>query len=307
MHIDLHQDLLLHVQRPELYCQLGQTDFEQLDAGLLDAVIATAWPEPADHDYFGPSVLGLIDAALRDYHAIARERGWRIVDGAQDLTAPGLALLLHLEGLNVLPAEQPLAQLDAWRAAGVRSVGLTWNASNRLAGGVAEPARGLTPLGRLALAWCAREDVLVDLAHLAPAGFWEAIDLLDHPPLVSHCGCAAVTPSQRNISDEQIRAVAAGDGVVGIALVPQFLSDAPVATVADVVRHITHVAELVGPRHVALGSDFGGITGTVVAECGSVAQLPGLWDALSGAGFDAAAVQAIAGDNALRVLRSALA
>jgi membrane dipeptidase len=305
--IDLHQDLLLHVQRPELYTRLGQTSFEQVDAAPLHAVVATAWPEPANHDYFDSSVPGLIDAGLRDYHAVAHERGWRIADDASDLARDGSTLILHLEGLNVLPDEDPLSQLDAWRAAGVRSMGLTWNASNRLAGGAADATRGLTPLGRNVLTWCAREHVIVDFAHLAPASFWEALDLLAQPPLVSHCGCAAVTQSARNISDEQIRAVAAADGVVGIALVPAFVSEAKRATVDDVVRHITHVAGLVGLRHVALGSDLGGITGAVVSECGAVAELPVLWEALSRAGLGTADIEAVAGANALRILGCALA
>ena len=173
--------------------------------------------------------------------------------------------MLHIEGLNVLP-DDPSVALERWHAVGVGSLDLTRNASNAFACGCSEPRQGLTARGRDVISWAARRGVAVDLAHAAEASFWDALSIIDHPPWVSHAAAAGLTRSPRNLTDDQLAAVAANDGVVGVALVPAFLTSGR-AALADIVRQMAYITDLIGVRHLALSSDFGAITGDLVEGC----------------------------------------
>jgi membrane dipeptidase len=180
-----------------------------------------------------------------------------IVRGTQDLDAAlaagRIGLLLHLEGCR--PLMGSLEGLHALFELGIRSAQLTWNGGNELADGVgvAQPS-GLTTLGRDAVREMQRIGVLVDLSHLAPAGVQDVLELTDRPVVASHANAAALHPHPRNLTDEQIRGVAASGGVVGLCFVPTFIG--PPATVERLVDHADHVAALVGADHLALGPDY---------------------------------------------------
>ena len=105
----------------------------------------------------------------------------------------------------------------------------------------------------------------------------------------------------RNLTDEQIRAIARSGGVVQICLYKHFLSDTDVATVADAVRHIKHVVELVGVDYVGIGSDFDG--GGEIAGATSENQLINITKALIKEGFNDDEISKILGGNLLRVFR----
>jgi len=146
----------------------------------------------------------------------------------------------------------------------------------------------LTEAGRALVGACAELGILVDLSHLNEAGFWDIAKLEAGPLVASHSGAHAVAAASRNLTDPQLDEIAASDGLVGIVfaapfLRPDFADDAetPLALIAE---HARYVADRIGPRHVALGSDFDGAT--IPAELGDVAGLPKLVAALVDAGFD---------------------
>jgi membrane dipeptidase len=183
--------------------------------------------------------------------SLAILRSARDVDEA--LSVGRIGLLLHLEGCR--PVMGSLAGLHSLFELGIRSAQLTWNGGNELADGVGVPdPGGLTKLGREAVREMQRIGVLVDVSHLAPAGVRDVLELAARPVVASHANAAALHPHPRNLTDEQIRGIAATGGVIGLCFVPTFIG--PPATVERLVDHADHMAALVGPEHLALGPDY---------------------------------------------------
>jgi membrane dipeptidase len=219
------------------------------------------------------------------------------------------AAILHLEGAEAIDPE--LEALDHWYAAGLRSLGPVWSRANAFGHGVPfifpsgpDTGPGLTEEGLALVRRCAELGILVDLSHLNEKGFWDVARAEPGPLVASHSGAHAVAPTTRNLTDAQLDAIGSSDGLVGIIFGCQFIrpdleddEDTPLAVIA---QHARYVAERIGVRHVALGSDFDGTT--IPSELGDVTGLPKLLDALRSAGFSEAEVEAIAWDNWRRVL-----
>ena len=143
------------------------------------------------------------------------------------------------------------------------------------------------------------------MSHLNTPGLRSVLRHARAPVVATHSNAHAVSPSPRNLEDRELRAIAATGGVVGVTFsVPLLRPDGRFDTrtpIADVVRHVDHVADTVGIDHVALGSDFDGAA--IPDEIGDVTGLPRVLEALRAAGYDADALRKIAHGNWLRVLR----
>jgi len=220
----------------------------------------------------------------------------------------GFALLL--EGAD--PLRDP-SELAAWHAEGLRIVGPAWRGT-RYAGGTGMPG-GLTDLGRGLLREMESLGMILDISHLAEQSVWDALDAFNGVVIASHANCREYVPTDRQLSDGTIRALAERDGVIGAVLHNAFLvggyergSGVPVHLDA-VVQHIDRVCQLTGSaRHSAIGSDFDGGAGveSTPVELDSVADLGRIGDALSARGYSASDVTGILGGNWLRVLRRGL-
>lgn len=216
-------------------------------------------------------------------------------------------LVPAVEGLDFLAGDWRRVD-DLW-AQGIRSFGLFWNDDSFLGcGAMTVRDRGLTGSGRELVRHLAREARLVDLAHAAERSFWQAADILagaGRPLFVSHTAARALCEHTRNLTDEQIKAVAASGGVVGLCLVPRFLRAGGVADGADIgdfVRHAAHIAELVGAEHLVMGSDFDG-TEHLPQGVAGVEDVPKLYMALISAGFAEGETRGIMGENLLKFLQ----
>jgi microsomal dipeptidase-like Zn-dependent dipeptidase len=209
-----------------------------------------------------------------------------------------VAGLLAIEGAQALDGE--LAGVDALYEAGYRMIGLAHFFDNPVAGSSAgEAQHGLTPLGKSVVQRMQERGIAVDLAHVAPASFADALALATKPVVVSHTGVKATCEGPRNLSDEQLRGVAATGGVVGIAYFEGAVCGTSPAHVAKAMRHVRDVA---GSAHVALGSDFDGAVTTAFDTTG----LALIVDALLAEGFSDDEIRAAFGENALRVLSQTL-
>jgi membrane dipeptidase len=220
-----------------------------------------------------------------------------------------LAVVLHLEGAEAI--DPGLSALDAWHAAGVRSLGPVWSRPNAFGHGVpfrfpASPdtGPGLTAAGLALVRRCAQLGIVVDVSHLNAAGFADVARPAAGPVVASHTACHALSASTRNLTDDQLREVGRSDGIAGIVFAPAFLredgandADTPLAVL---VAHVRHAAALAGIDHVGLGSDFDGAP--MPAAIGDVAGLPRVLGALRDDGFTADEVQRIAWGNWRRVL-----
>lgn len=211
-----------------------------------------------------------------------------------------VAGILSIEGGEALQGN--LAMLSILHRLGVRAITLTWNHRNAIADGVAESKSGggLTSFGREVVKEMGRLGMLVDVSHLSEAGFWQVLEEADGPVVASHSNARAVCDHPRNLGDEQIRALAAKGGVMGLHLYPGFVSREK-ATREAVLDHADHVIGLVGPEHLGLGMDLDGMT--ITPEWfPDVTCLPQLTQGLFERGHGPETVRAVLGGNLLRVM-----
>ncbi|MFX3624696.1 MAG: dipeptidase [Ectobacillus sp.] len=178
----------------------------------------------------------------------------------QQLHENEIGVILTLEGCDAIG--QSLTKLQTLYRLGVRSVGLTWNYGNAVADGVLEPrGAGLSLFGKQVVGELNRLRLWTDVSHLSEKGFWDVMELADFP-IASHSNCYSLRKHERNLKDEQIRALIEKKGMVGITFVPSFLTDGA-AQIADVIRHLDYICGMGGEKNVGFGSDFDGIVNTV--------------------------------------------
>lgn len=212
---------------------------------------------------------------------------------------------LVIEGME--PVGDRLERLEQYARWGTRVGMLTWNEKNLLATGAGgDPDRGLTALGREALRRMQRLGILPDVSHTSDQTFWDILKQAEGPVIASHSNCRALCNVRRNLTDDQLRAIRDTDGVVGVNVYHRFVHAEPrQQTAAMLARHAAHMAEVMGPEHVACGFDFCEYFGPGNEGCEGMencGQTGNFFFELERVGFSAAERQAIAEDNLLRVL-----
>ncbi len=243
------------------------------------------------------------------------------VRSAADLDAaldPGrTGLVLAIEGMEPLGYDPGL--IDVFCSLGVRMASLTWNRRNPFADGTAEsPAGGLSRIGRELVDRMAALPIAFDLAHANEGTFFEVLARSgDRPVLVSHALCRAVHDSPRNLSDDQLHALAERDGVVGLMALP-FVMHESERSISYLVDHVDHLRRTIGMAHICLGGDFAqqieqsGAWGApddppmAIDGLAGPEDYPALFEALRNRGYGEADLRAIASENLLRVLRRTL-
>lgn len=174
-------------------------------------------------------------------------------------TTGKIGALLTLEGVDCLEGDLTLVK-HAIRL-GVRMIGLTWNDANWAADGVLEPRQGgLTAKGIELVQLCNEQGIILDVSHLCERSFWEVLGQAKCPVIASHSNAYHVCAHPRNLRDEQIKALLAQEGFIGLTFVPDFLTERKEATITDLIRHIDHVCSLGGLDQIGFGSDFDGIS-----------------------------------------------
>jgi membrane dipeptidase len=240
----------------------------------------------------------------------------RLIKNVDDLDAclagEALGVVLHFEGAE--PIDEDLDALEVWYAAGLRSLGPVWSRQNAFAHGVPfrypsspDTGPGLTDAGVKLIRRCAELGIAIDLSHLNAAGFWDVARHLDGPLIASHSCVNAICPTARNLTDDQLDAIASSGGLVGINFDVGSLradgaddGDTPLSAIAD---HARYIADRCGVDHVALGSDFDGAT--MPHEVPDASAYQRVLAALEAAGFENDEVDRIAWKNWRRVLAAA--
>ncbi len=213
-----------------------------------------------------------------------------------------VALLISMEGAEGLGGD--LRALRLFYRLGLRSLGLTWNRRNEAADGTGEirTGGGLSNFGVKLVQECNRLGILLDMAHLSPAGVRDVLELSDAPVVVTHANSYALWPHPRNLTDEQLEAVAAKGGVVGVTPVPIFLGDGDHSQLSILMDHLDHMVKVIGADHVGLGMDFDGVGEMRCAGIDDVSMLPNITRSLVERGYSADDIGRILGGNFLRVL-----
>lgn len=221
-----------------------------------------------------------------------------------------LAAVLSVEGGEVIEGDSGLLRM--LHRLGIRMFSLVYHRSE-LADGALEslvPRRynrtdgRLTALGIEVLEELQRLGIVIDVSHLNDAGFWDLVEIVEKPIVASHSSCRALCNHPRNLSDEQIRAIAEKDGVIGVNFAPNFIHPVK-ATVERVVDHIDHIVNLVGADYCGLGSDFDGIRSTPEG-LEDVTCMPNVTKELVKRGYSSKEVYKILGENHLRVFKQVI-
>ncbi|MEW6357576.1 MAG: dipeptidase [Planctomycetota bacterium] len=165
--------------------------------------------------------------------------------------------------------------------------------------------KGLTAFGRQVVKEMNHLGVLVDLAHINDAAFYDVIEIAEKPVVSTHGGVFACAPHSRCLTDDQLRAIARTGGLLGIAFYDKFIAQER-ATIDKIVDQIAYVADLVGIGHVGIGSDFDGLGRGVWPVIRTADRLPRLTEAMVRRGFSEAEIRKVLGGNFLRVLRATI-
>ena len=222
----------------------------------------------------------------------------RVLMAVRAAGTPQIGAMLSLEGAHALEGNPD--NIEVLFDAGFRMLGLVHLFDNDMAGSThGTKQHGLTDKGRILLNRALELDMIIDVAHVSPQTLEDVLAVVERPIVASHGGVRATCDTARNLSDEQIRGIAATGGVIGIGLYKYATCG---KSMEDSVRAIRHVVDLVGIEHVALGSDFDGATETVVDATGLVL----LTEGLQRAGFSEEEIRAIMGENTLRVFYEVL-
>ncbi len=251
-----------------------------------------------------------------------------VVDSAQEL----LDALARGAFSTILCAcyktvEEDLSRIALLRQLGVRFFTYSSNRRNLLADGCGErSASGLSYLGVEVAHELERCDILPDVSHLCDASFWDLLKNTRGPIVATHSNTRAICHSPRNLSDDQIKALADRHGLIGISTYPTLVSEQD-PSVDVLVRHIEHIAEIAGIHSVAIGTDLIDFLGSlfdatlahadpgknlyhkqpsapVTAGIGGYAEVHNLIDALATRGYSDEHLELIAYKNLCRVLSS---
>jgi len=260
---DVHSDISCEVVRRHYYGEKNVLDkifYPALKAGGVDAL----WISTPAHIMHYPSYHGnYLEAGMRTMDAMLTEIGeccshFQLAISAAEVEQAKrdqkIAVLLGFEGAE--PVESELGKLRNFYRLGLREIQLTWNYRNNVCDGIYEQRNaGLTEFGRAMIHEMNRLGMLIDTSHVNSRGLEEALEASEKPIYMSHTSAKALVDHPRNITDQQARAIAEKDGVIGVCFLPQFVAKEN-ATVEHVLDHLDHFVNLVGSEHVGLGPDF---------------------------------------------------
>ena len=325
MIVDLHGDTLLWKRKITDSSDYGHIDLERLEAGNVGLQIfssVTKTPKGQNYDSNSGDTDNITLLAITQlqpvrtwfsllerqlYHAQKLDKAVAVSGGRLasiskpehfDRLDKSIGVLFSAEGLQTLEGDR--ANLKKLYASGMRMAGMVHFFDNELAGSMHGIEKGgLTDFGRTIIRDMESMGMIVDIAHSSHATVADILKMARRPVVSSHGGVQAACGVNRNLTDMEIKGVAATGGVVGLGYWDGAMCDTDPATVAKAVKH---VRDLVGIEYVALGSDFDGAVTTRFDTSGIVQITQALMDA----GFTEAEIRAVMGLNALRVIKAGL-
>ncbi len=215
------------------------------------------------------------------------------------------AAFIGIQGGNAVDDPETWSVFETGTILRVTLVHLTNSTLGRTSSPLRGPTnRGLTQLGKNLIERLNQDKVLVDLAHASKRTFDDALQANDRsiPIIVSHTGMSGVYPHWRNLSDQQLRAIANTGGVVGVFFHGPYLGSGRFGgSVRCVAKHIAHAVRIIGAEHVALGSDWDGMIATPL-DMPTCLELPKLVQALLNEHLTESQMRMVLGESFLRLL-----
>ena len=180
-------------------------------------------------------------------------------DVVQNMKSGIISAVIHFEGAE--PIKYDLSNIEEFHQSGLRSVGIVWSRPNVFGYGVnfkfpgtPDTGPGLTDAGKELVKACNQLGIIVDLSHMNEKGFWDVERISEAPLVATHSCIHAISPISRNLTDRQLDAIKASNGIVGINFCTGFLrSDSkltPDTPISEIVRHISYAANRMGIDHI---------------------------------------------------------
>ncbi len=283
-------------------------DLHKMTEGHLDASIMVAYlPQGERDEKTLKAVAQKTDEILDGIERMVAENQQcvglaRTPDDLYRLKSEGKkAIMMGIE--NGYAIGRDLSLLEHFRQRGIVYMTLCHNGDNDICDSARKSQNehgGVSEFGREVIREMNRLGIMVDLSHAAESSFWDALKLSEAPIVCSHSSCRALCDHPRNLTDEQMRALAERGGVMQITFYGGFLRTDGQATIEDALRHINHAVEVMGIEHVGIGTDFDGDGG--VPGLASASELINLTRRLRQVGYSNQQLRLLWGENFLRVM-----
>ncbi len=323
-------------EAPEFKRGIPTVSFSAMRRGGVGLVFATLFNSPQanpfpdgseeDETYATPEQAHRLGMQQVDFYRrlVDEDESLRLVTDVATLDAvvashgdaaeqPLLGLLLLMEGADHIRTPE---ETELWRDRGVRVIGPAWDDTRYCDGAWRGSKRGLSLDGRRLLDVMGDLGLILDLTHMSELAALQALDAYAGPVVATHANARALVPTERQLSDTQIRLIGERDGVIGCVLFNAFVragyrkgDSKSLVTLDHIVAHIDHVCQLIGDAHHAgIGSDLDGGFGAadIPTPLDSIADLPLIGGALRERGYSEADVIGIMGGNWVSLLRRTL-
>jgi membrane dipeptidase len=302
----------------------NQTDIPRMKEGGLDAEFFAIYVDRkyAKEGASARRALDMIDGVYEQArrHPESLEMAYTAADIRRIHKAGRIAALMGIEGGHAI--ENSLSALRQFYKLGVRYMTLTHTNTNNWAdsaGGIGNPPEkrhgGLSDFGKEVVREMNRMGMMVDISHVGDETFADAIETTQAPLIASHSSCRALTNVPRNLTDDQLRALAKNRGAVMINFYNGFINTdyarpgaaypaqtAKTSTMEMLMAHFEHAIKVAGIDHVGIGSDFDGVDGLLPPGMEDVSKLPNITYELLKRGYSEGDIKKVLGENLLRVL-----
>ena len=310
--IDTHNDAALHINNPngKYGVTKGQVSFPMMREGGLDAAFFAIFVNqgPRDDESLAKAK-EWTDNELRKFLKYASEQERvRIAATPADLEKNKregfLSVIPAIE--NGYPVGKDLSLIKYFHDLGVVAITLCHNKNNDICDAsmdIAPEHGGLSRFGEKVVKEMNRLGIAIDLSHASTATLFDVVKLSKQPVIATHSGVWSIKHHNRNLKDEEIRAIAQKGGLIQVATGRFFLSDRPKeeVTVKDIADHIDYVVRIAGIDHTGLGTDFDGGGGVVGLE--NVSKMKNLTIELLRRGYSEEDLAKFWGENLLKFLR----
>lgn len=282
-------------------------DLHKMTEGHLDATIMVAYLEQqglTDEDLLAATAKA--DRILNEIEAMVAKSSQfvNIAYTPTDLyrlkAERKKAIMLGIE--NGYAIGKDLRNVERFRNRGVVYMTLCHNGNNQLCGSAKgnDEGLGVNTFGEQVIHEMNRVGMMVDISHAGVQTFYDALDISTKPIVASHSSARALCNHPRNLTDEQLRALAAKGGVAQVTLYNGFLKEEGQATLQDAINHLNHMVDVMGIEHVGIGTDFDGDGGII--GCASASELINFTRCLLKERYSEEDIRRIWGGNFLRVM-----
>lgn len=315
--VDAHNDTMMKVIDPQTglpKINIGeetnfQIDISKAQVGGLDVAYFAAFSDYEGSDYTSTT------KANSKVLAILNALYWTVKNNSDTITIATsvreikeaildrkIVAVLTIEGAYALEERNAIELLNQYYDLGVRAVGYVWNSPNALGAGTTGSINmGLTELGYEVTKEMNRLGIIIDVSHMNEKTFWDVIKASEAPIIASHSCVYSLRNHVRNLTDEQIIALAGIGGVINLNYWREILGDTKDGIdIKKLIDHIDYVVDLVGIDYVGLGSDFDGAT--MPDDIQSAEDLPNITLELIKRGYSKSDIEKILGLNNLRVM-----